>query len=57
MTEEMSPDALHGTFHFKKLADVTLDKTKVVLYVHTAMSFHRSTTRLKNHLQAKHFSN
>lgn len=46
---------LGGKFHFKKLPDGSLDKTKAICTVCKAeFNYHRSSTSLAYHLKAKH---
>ncbi|KAI4810578.1 hypothetical protein KUCAC02_013517 [Chaenocephalus aceratus] len=46
---------LGGKFHFKKLPDGSLDKTKAICTVCKAVfNYHRSSTSLAYHLKAKH---
>lgn len=46
---------MDGKFIFKTLPDSTLDKTKVICSICRAeFSYHRSTSSLRYHLQAKH---
>ncbi|XP_013889025.1 zinc finger BED domain-containing protein 1 [Austrofundulus limnaeus] len=46
---------LHGHFHFKTLPDGSLDKTKVICkHCSTELSYHRSSSSLKYHLNSKH---
>lgn len=46
---------LNGTFTFKKHADGAVDKSVVLCsFCHKEFSYHRSTSSLKYHLNAKH---
>lgn len=52
---EKEKGLLNGKFTFKKMPDGSLDKTKVIcMYCRVEMNYHRSTSSLKYHLQAKH---
>ena len=48
-------ELLHGHFHFKVLPDGGVDRTKVICsHCQGEFSYHRSTSSLKYHLNAKH---
>lgn len=51
----MENGLLNGKFHFKSLPDGSLDKSKAVCsYCKAEFSYHRSTSSLRYHIQAKH---
>ena len=51
----MERELLDGKFHFKKLRDGSVDKTKAVSTDGQAeFSYHRSTSSLNYHMQAEH---
>ena len=51
----MERGLLYGKFHFKKLQDGSVDKTKAVCTdCQAEFSYHRSTFSLNYHMQAKH---
>ena len=52
---EKGTELLHGYFHFKVLSDGGVDRTKVICnHCQVEFSYHRSTSSLKYHLNAKH---
>ena len=54
----MEKGILDGKFHFKKLPDGSVDKTKAVCTdCQAEFSYHRSTSSLNYHMQAKHTAN
>ena len=51
----MERGLLDGKFHFKKLRDGLVDKTKAVCTdCQAEFSYHQSTSSLNYHMQAKH---
>ncbi|KAF0044778.1 hypothetical protein F2P81_003936 [Scophthalmus maximus] len=52
---EKGTELLHGHFHFKVLPDGGVDRTKVICnHCQVEFSYHRSTSSLKYHVNAKH---
>lgn len=48
-------ELLHGHFHFKVLPDGGFDKSKVICnHCQVELSYHRSTSSLTYHINAKH---
>lgn len=57
MRESGQITVLNGAFGFKRLADGTVDKSVVICrFCRKEFSYHRSSSSLKYHLNAKHFA-